>query len=139
MRYPMAAQSTSVTPLGMRSTPGAASQPRRRRPGALLTVLGWELRRLAATPSTWIIFVLAFAVSCLAELVTRHATLYTIGYADGTSRSFWIDWGSDYGLFNTLPQLPGVLLGLYIPFLAADGVARDLKRRAHELLMTTAI
>lgn len=32
-----------------------------------------------------------------------------------------------------------MLLGLYIPFLAADSVARDLKRRAHELLMTTAI
>jgi len=123
----------------MRSSFGAASHPRRRLPNALLTVLAWELRRHAATPSTWIIFALAFAVSCLAELVTRHATLYTIAYADGTSRSFWIDWGSDYGLFNTLPQSPGVLLGLYLPFLAADGVARDLKRRAHELLMTTAI
>jgi hypothetical protein len=32
-----------------------------------------------------------------------------------------------------------MLLALYLPFLATDGVARDLKRHTHELLMTTAI
>jgi ABC-type transport system involved in multi-copper enzyme maturation permease subunit len=105
----------------------------------LVTVLSWELRRLAATRSTWIIVAIVFVVTCLVELAFRGATDYTISYANGTARTFWIDWGSNYGLFNTLPQSPGVVLGLYLPFLAADGVARDLKRRTHELLMTTSI
>jgi hypothetical protein len=32
-----------------------------------------------------------------------------------------------------------VLLGLYLPFIAADGVARDVQRRTHELLMASAV
>lgn len=117
---------------------GSAQASKQRHP--LWTVFSWELRRLAATRSTWIILALAFAISCFIELVLRAAIQqHPITYPDGSKRTFWIDWGSDYGLFNTLPQAPGMLLGLYLPFLAADGVARDLKRRAHELLMATAI
>jgi hypothetical protein len=107
--------------------------------GELLSVCVWELRRLAAARSTWVIIALAFAIFCAGELLFRAAIQYTITYPNGTTRVLWLDWGSNYGLFNSLPQSPGIFLGLYLPFLAADGVARDLSRRAHELLMTTAI
>jgi ABC-type transport system involved in multi-copper enzyme maturation permease subunit len=119
------------------STKSSPRAPGRVRPVG--TVFGWELRRLAATRSTWIILAIAFAVSCLAEVLFRAATQYPLMYPGGATRTFWIDWGSNYGLFNTLPQAPGMYLGLYLPFVATDGVARDLKRRTHELVMTTAI
>jgi ABC-type Na+ efflux pump permease subunit len=99
----------------------------------------WELRRLGATRSTWVVIVLAFAIFVATELLFRGANLDTITYASGTTRTYWIDWGSNYGLLNTLPQIPGVLLGLYLPFIAADGVARDVHRRTHELLMASAV
>jgi hypothetical protein len=105
----------------------------------VLAVFTWDLRRLAAARSTWVIIALSFVVFCAGELLFRAAVQSTITYANGATRTFWLDWGSDFGLFNSLPQAPGVLLGLYMPFLAADGVARDLTRRTHELLMTTAI
>jgi ABC-type Na+ efflux pump permease subunit len=85
------------------------------------------------------VIALAFAIFVATELLFRGANQYTITYASGATRTYWIDWGSDYGLLNTLPQIPGVLLGLYLPFIAADGVARDLQRRTHELLMASAV
>ncbi len=115
----------------------APSLPSSQHPNPLATVVSWELRRLRAARSTWIIVLLVFVLSCLIEWALRSADQYTISFAFGL-RTFWIDWGSNYGLFNTLPQVPGIVLGLYLPFLCTDGVARDLKRRSHELLMTTA-
>jgi ABC-type transport system involved in multi-copper enzyme maturation permease subunit len=45
---------------------------------------------------------------------------------------------SAWGLLETLP-LALLLLVLLLPFVTADGVTRDLNRRTHELLMTTAL
>jgi hypothetical protein len=45
---------------------------------------------------------------------------------------------SAWGLLRTLPVVLVVLV-LLLPFITADGVTRDLSRRTHELLMTTAL
>jgi len=51
------------------------------------------------------------------------------GFVAGTSAG---------GLLRTLPTIL-VVLALLLPFVTADGVTRDLNRRTHELLMTTAL
>jgi ABC-type Na+ efflux pump permease subunit len=109
-----------------------------RRSNPLATVLRWELRRLGAARSTWIIVLVIFILTCLVQLVFTNADQRTIQAAFGP-RTFWIDWGSNFGLLHTLPEIFGMGLALFTPFLCTDGVARDLKRRTHELLMTTAL
>lgn len=104
----------------------------------LVTVASWELRRLGAARSTWIIAFLVFALACLIELVFGTASQQTIP-SDFGPRTFWIDWGSDFGLLHTFPIVIGMGLALFTPFLSTDGVARDLKRHTHELLMTTSL
>lgn len=106
---------------------------------ALVTVMRWELRRLAAARSTWIIPLLVFSLACIVELVEGTNTdPHTVSSAFGV-RTFGVDWLSTYGLFHTIPTFLGMILALFIPFLCTDAVVRDLKRRTHELLMTTAI
>lgn len=105
----------------------------------LFTVMRWELRRLASARSTWITPLLVFALACLVELaLSTNTDPHTVSSAFGV-RTFGVDWLSPYGLFHTMPMFLGMILALFIPFLCTDAVARDLKRRTHELLMTTAI
>jgi ABC-type transport system involved in multi-copper enzyme maturation permease subunit len=49
-----------------------------------------------------------------------------------------VDGTSAWGLLRTLP-ISLVVLVLLLPFVTVDGVTRDLNRRTHELLMTTAL
>jgi len=109
-----------------------------RRSNMIARVIYWELRRLAAARSTWIISFIIFALAAAIELIIANASQETISSAAG-GRTFWIDWGSDFGLLHTLPIVVGMGLALFTPFLCTDGIARDLKRRTHELLMTTAL
>ncbi len=116
----------------------ASSLPSSRRPNPLATVVSWELRRLWAARSTWIIVLLVFVLSGLMELVFSTADQRTISSAFGP-RTFWLDWGSNFGFLHFLPEIFGMGLALFTPFLCTDGVARDLKRSTHELLMTTTL
>jgi ABC-type transport system involved in multi-copper enzyme maturation permease subunit len=45
---------------------------------------------------------------------------------------------SAWGLLMTLP-IDAMVLMLFLPFITADGVTRDLSRRTHEFLMTTTL
>lgn len=128
--------SVSSTPIVSAETSAPASF---RRTNPLAMVIRWELHRLGAARSTWIIVFLTFVFSCSIELAVgsnrdQHAIPSTFG-----PRTFEIDWFSNYGLFHTLPSILGLVLALFLPFLCTDGIARDLKRRTHELLMTTAV
>ena len=107
-------------------------------PHPLRAVLGWELRRVLASRATLIMIAAAFAASFALELLVGGAEKITIPSAYGP-RTFWLAYTSNWGLYNILPETPGIFLGMFLPFLNVDGVARDLKRRTHELLMTTAI
>lgn len=110
-----------------------------RRPNPLATVVCWELQRFRSTRSTWLIAILVFALACLVELAIGTNTDSQTGASAFGPRTFGIDWLSNYGLFHTLPTFLGMVMALFIPFLCTDAVARDLKRRTHELLMTTSI
>ncbi len=110
-----------------------------RRSNGLFAVIRWEIRRLASTRSTWISALLVFVLAGLVEwALSTNTDPQTISSAFGT-RTFGIDWLSPYGLFHTMPTYLGMIMALFVPFLCTDAVARDLKRRTHELLMTTSL
>jgi ABC-type transport system involved in multi-copper enzyme maturation permease subunit len=110
------------------------------RPHPLLSVIAWELRRFCASRLFWLqalgfFFFLLFVIwaSKMPEQFGRptmpgHEALS--GFVAGTSA---------WGLLQTLPTSSLLLLILLLPFVTADGVARDLQRRTHELLMATAL
>lgn len=133
MRFAMIVSSVS-TPSGAASGLAAA-----RRPHPLLTTARWELRRLGSARSTWISALLVFVLACLVEVALSTNPDSATLSSDSGPRTVMVDWLSNYGLFHTLPTFLGMILALFIPFLCADGVALDLKRRTHELLMTTAV
>ncbi len=109
------------------------------RPHPLITIIRWELRRLGSSRTLWISALLVFVLSCLVEVGLATDPDAQTFPSDVGIRTVKIDWLSNYGLFHTLPTFLGTILALFIPFLCTDGVALDLKRRTHELLMTTAV
>lgn len=102
----------------------------------LFTVAVWEARRLFSSRSSRFAAFLAFLL--LLALTWFEGVGYAVGQRGGVD-TFTLAGTSAFGLANVLPQNPGLLFGMLLPFLAADGVAYDLKRRTHELVMTTAI
>jgi ABC-type transport system involved in multi-copper enzyme maturation permease subunit len=115
----------------------APDRPHRSQP--LWTVFRWELRRLSASRTLWISALLVFALTCLIEVGLSTNPDTTTFPSDFGPRTVKVDWLSNYGLFHNLPFFLGMVLALFIPFLCTDGVALDLKRRTHELVMTTAV
>ncbi len=115
----------------------AAQQTRaihRSRP--LLAVLSWEFRRFAASRVFWL---QAFGFFCLALFVT-WAGNSELGVVVGNVQfDGSIADTSPWGMLQRLPTSGLLLLGLLLPFVNAEGVTRDLQRRTHELLMTTAV
>jgi ABC-type transport system involved in multi-copper enzyme maturation permease subunit len=106
------------------------------RTNPLLSVMTWELRRFRASRT----FLLqAFGFLCLALFVTWA------GHDDMSvmNGNVFVDLSvantSPWGMLQRLPSSGLLLLGLLLPFVAAEGVAQDLGRRTHELLMTTAL
>jgi len=113
-----------------------------RRPHPLLGVIAWELRRLRASRSTWILALVTFGVFLLILWLERGVDSVAVSAAPGKWAIFF---GGDLAydsVWRLLRQLTTGSLSLFIlalPFVCADGMARDLKRRTHELLMTTAL
>lgn len=97
---------------------------------ALLSVMGWELRRLRASRFNWAIPLVLFGIF-LADFVPAHS------YVGVGTNLFEFAKTSALGLVNLLSPRLLLLMALVLPFVNADGVARDMKRRTHELLMTT--
>jgi ABC-type transport system involved in multi-copper enzyme maturation permease subunit len=105
-------------------------------PGPLLAVLTWELRRFAANRTFWL---QALGFFCLALFVT-WAGHSDIGFVFGNvTFDGHIANTSPWGMLQRLPNSGLLLLGLLLPFINTEGVTRDLSRRTHELLMTTAM
>lgn len=117
-------------------TIGATAGRRRGGPGFVATVCGWELRRLVATPSTLLLAggVVAFFVA----LVTfKHQWLLPVN--DRAHVMALLYGSSALGQTYELVAVVMTFFGLLVPFLSADGVARDRRQRTHELVMTTAV
>ncbi len=107
------------------------------RPRPLTRVMAWELRRFRASRLFWLqalgffcfLLFLTLAQQAPGRFANMHGTVAFSWFVAGTSA---------WGLLYTLP-LALVLLVLLLPFVTVDGVSRDLSRRTHELLMTTAL
>jgi hypothetical protein len=127
----MVTQSTTASQTGAASIHSARVL---KRPSPLLTVLRWELRRAFASRATWIIAVPLFVVLLLLlsfSLLQQHILLVPATQVTVTRHSL-------FGLAMILP-ISVLEFALVLPFVTADGVSLDLRRRTHELLMTTAL
>jgi ABC-type transport system involved in multi-copper enzyme maturation permease subunit len=110
----------------------------------LMAVVNWEWRRIWASRASWIIALLVFAVSLVLIRTSRQFVDINAaegGAAPGTivhSLTTTIPWTTLVGLTVLLPS-PALIFALILPFVSTDGVALDLKRRTHELVMTSAL
>lgn len=108
-------------------------------PSPLLSVMAWEFRRFLASRLFWFqargLFSLLLLITWSLHASDNFSTQNVNG---GEVLSGFIAGTSAGGLLRTLPTVLVVLV-LLLPFVTADGVTRDLNRRTHELLMTTAL
>jgi ABC-type transport system involved in multi-copper enzyme maturation permease subunit len=104
-----------------------------RRTSPLVRVVTWELRRVLASRLFWVQALCFFALMLYWVWVVRESKFIT-----PTGILVTVAGTSSWGLMNFLPNGLG-LLGLLVPFVTADGVARELHRRTHELVMTTTL
>ena len=104
-----------------------------RRPHPLLNVMTWEVRRFRASRLFWL---QVLGLFCLLVLLT-WAQATNDQFSIQTASAF-IPGTSAWGLLLILP-VTLLLLVVLLPFVTADGVTRDLQRRTHELLLTTAL
>ena len=107
------------------------------RPRLLARVMGWELRRFAASRLFWF-QAFGFWWFLLLIVWALHASDQTGTVAGSVQLSAYVAGTSAGGLLRTLPTYL-IILALLLPFITADGVTRDVNRRTHELLMTTAL
>jgi ABC-type transport system involved in multi-copper enzyme maturation permease subunit len=107
------------------------------RPRPLLSVMTWEFRRFCASRLFWL---QALGFFCFSLFLTwaLHASEGLQTVSNNVQISGFVAGTSAWGLLYTLPTVLVVLV-LLLPFVTADGVSRDLSRRTHELLMTTAL
>jgi len=102
----------------------------------------WEVRRLRASRLFWIQALCFFCLLLFmiwsdhgpSTFMTRYESP-TLSYAFSGN----IPYVSPARLSYQLHRTALLLLLMTLPFLCADGVARDLRRHTHELVMTTSI
>src|SRR5258707_6698924 len=104
----------------------------------LVTVLRWELRRVGASRFTWGVAIVSFLVFLVLLWGFQRDTSFSLASCQ-SNVSGRLAGTSLLGLALTLPQVSVLLFGVLPPFVAGDGVALDLNRRTHELMMTTPV
>jgi len=105
-----------------------------RSPNPLLSVWAWELRRVAARRLSWVLALAAFLF--FAGMVQfKHA--WSLGRESGVP--FVIYGTSGVGVLYLFVNVLMFVFALILPFVVAEGVAADYRRRLHELLMATPI
>ena len=120
------------------ATSGQQTRPIRR-PRPLARVMTWELRRFGASRMFWLQALGFFSLLLLITWAARAPSQFGFGIRNGAeSVSGFVAGTSPLGLIHNLPTFL-TLLVLLLPFITADGVTRDLQRRTHELIMTTAL
>ena len=123
----------TITVLTNTATPPRVIQ----RSPLLARVMAWELRRFCASRLFWV-QALGFFGFSLFLTWALHAPVNFPQVSNGVQFTGFVAGTSAWGLLRTLPVVLVVLV-LLLPFITADGVTRDLSRRTHELLMTTAL
>jgi ABC-type transport system involved in multi-copper enzyme maturation permease subunit len=108
----------------------------------LWSVLAWEIRRLSASRLFWCQALGLFGLLVLLTWALRvPGGIGTVKVDPGhqpQALSGFVAATSPGGLLDILPTLLLVLV-LLLPFVSADGVTRDVARRTHELVVTTAV
>jgi ABC-type transport system involved in multi-copper enzyme maturation permease subunit len=111
-------------------------------PRLFLSVMTWEFRRFGASRLFWFQALGLFGFLLLLTWALHSPENIGVGVSHGGRGSEqlngFVAGTSTGGLLHTLPTVLVVLV-LLLPFVTADGVTRDLQRRTHELLMTTAL
>jgi ABC-type transport system involved in multi-copper enzyme maturation permease subunit len=111
------------------------------RSSPLLRVMAWEFRRFFASRLFWFQALGLFGFLLLMTWALHAPENISAGVSvggGGEPLSGFVAGTSAGGLLHALPIVL-VVLALLLPFVTADGVTRDLSRRTHELLMTTAM
>lgn len=104
---------------------------------AVREVLSWELRRLLSNRSTWALAAGA-ELFFVVLLLFKHSWQLNLSDRPGAA-SFTIVGSSAVGMLLEVVFAVLLLFGMCLPFVAADGVARDYRERVHELVMTTPV
>jgi ABC-type transport system involved in multi-copper enzyme maturation permease subunit len=123
----------TITVLTNTATPTRVIQRQR----LLARVMAWEFRRFCASRLFWVQALGFFGLSLFLTWAL-HAPVNFPQVSNGVQFTGFVAGTSAWGLLRTLPVVLVVLV-LLLPFITADGVTRDLSRRTHELLMTTAL
>ncbi|HEX9991275.1 MAG TPA: ABC transporter permease subunit [Chloroflexia bacterium] len=108
------------------------------RPNPLRTVAAWELRRMAASRATWVGVALITGFFLFVAWLLRSIALVNYFYLEEPF-TLSVTGSSAWGLVRVLPRTMLLILGVILPFLAAELVSRDLRRRTHEIIMSTPI
>jgi len=106
----------------------------------LWSVMVWEVRRLRASRLSWGVALGTFGL--LLFILWTERTMYSFSianHAQGYSFTGSVAETSAQGFLFVVPGTVLLLYGLLLPFVSGDTVARDLRRRTHELLMTTTL
>ncbi|BCL84593.1 hypothetical protein ccbrp13_70580 [Ktedonobacteria bacterium brp13] len=111
-------------------------------PRLFLSVMTWEFRRFRASRLFWFqalgLFGFLLLMTWALHAPEQIGAGVAVGGGGGEPLSGFVAGTSAGGLLHILPIVL-VVLALLLPFVTADGVTRDLNRRTHELLMTTAL
>jgi ABC-type transport system involved in multi-copper enzyme maturation permease subunit len=130
----MAIQSMQANASTVLSARGASGHARLY---TLLPVLSWELRRVLASRATWGVAALILGVCFLSLRVSSQSLDWFLECCPQRPEADLLaSWTTLWGLASVIPG-PLLIFGLFVPFVTTEGVARDLKRRTHELLMAT--
>jgi ABC-type transport system involved in multi-copper enzyme maturation permease subunit len=100
--------------------------------------MGWELRRFFASRLFWLQALGFILLTVFVVWILREPYGFPIDDRDVTYSGF-VAGTSVWGLLMTIPPIYITLLFFLLPFVNAEGVARDLTRRTHELLMTASL
>jgi len=96
-------------------------------------VLGWELRRRVSSRRSWVL------LACVALFFAVYLVLTAPLGITPTGQPIPDPETSPHGMLHEVVVVVLPLFGMLLPFLAADGVARDARQRVHELLMATRV
>lgn len=126
---------TALTNTGQQTRTIGRSSP-------LLRVMVWEFRRFFASRLFWFqalgLFGFLLLMTWALHAPENISAGVSVGNSNSEALSGFVAGTSAGGLLHALPIVL-VVLALLLPFVTADGVTRDLSRRTHELLMTTAL
>jgi ABC-type transport system involved in multi-copper enzyme maturation permease subunit len=104
----------------------------------ILVVAGWELRRLGASAGNYGLVVGVF-VLFVGLVWVKHSWAIPVESGSGRGVVLNVIGSTALGTVFEVVALLLLFFGVLVPFVVADGVARDHRQRIHELLMAAPI